>query len=850
MGIRQHYYTSSKYGFFGGSGFQTYSMTEGITESQLQDIERYGVYIQAKHLPMQPSEEEIALLFPSLFTFYPVENGAYALSLSNYVGRDYSGRYGNYFCHTFLLNQEQFKHYPIEYYGSNAFKRKLSNEEEHINERPAPLPEISHLSPGEKITKQSVSKFLKSGDRYEHLRHMLHAVRKFEVEKRSVIIVDELEHIPFWFAAIQMSFPLDIAIQLSFSTYTHDPMRSDSMIISIMKEDGGHYSDAFMNHQFYVFDFENKMFSHVEETDLYAEHVAGIWEKEDAFDALFSYVAKIGASKVNDELDVAINLYRLLEQKDPALSVAESVKALRFAKQQCDTATCSQMVMKVINNWEEDEAQLQTISLQLSTSDAEFLTRLFLETGTLVKQEKVLKFAAKLFYLILDQFIIDGKIEENEQEVTRYIKNGKSVNGVMQVLYQSATKPKRLEDLLAYLKVEPSQEKITFYLRDILSYDSIEINPHVKKWIVQVLRIAIDKQFHLATLFSVIGKRPEVFSNIFSEVSRACPAAYQTEIEDSFFEYIMKSKNQEELLPVVIEDTKLKSMVVKGIEAKLMKAHAPFTTFQVLESSWLSETLLPKRFIDKMGKKIVEIQEFETFVSELKLAFSTRFLSHISRVTLEDLIEDFETRVPLDEKVHQYLEIISQIEKIKVSKEIETTPDIVGMIKFSIELERAKRMPYKTQERMTKHLILLQEQQYKEYIANCIPKLLPLFVREKYDSLLDSLYTQHREHIVCEILCQLDANFKKEQVDLIAAFLNYICKEEKIHESVLEEVSSQMTLFLKDNKGIYKKINEEVVRLPAYAKSDRLQRTWKGIQLNVIQERSIVEKVKGLFKFR
>ncbi|WP_157055681.1 hypothetical protein [Clostridium sp. DMHC 10] len=74
MKIYQLYYTSCKKGLTSGMGFQTYSMSEGITEEERQEIEKHCNYIQPSSLPSNPTEEEIKELFPIAFSFFKLKN--------------------------------------------------------------------------------------------------------------------------------------------------------------------------------------------------------------------------------------------------------------------------------------------------------------------------------------------------------------------------------------------------------------------------------------------------------------------------------------------------------------------------------------------------------------------------------------------------------------------------------------------------------------------------------------------------------------------------------------------------------------------------------------------------------
>jgi hypothetical protein len=126
MKVYQLIYTSCKKGLSSGAGFQTYSMSEGITGEERRELERYGLYVPPTNLPSQPGKEEIDNLFPVALRFFRLESGRFGVSQSRYIGQDYSGRYGNYFCHALVLENGYFPVYPIQLLQAPAFRFALT----------------------------------------------------------------------------------------------------------------------------------------------------------------------------------------------------------------------------------------------------------------------------------------------------------------------------------------------------------------------------------------------------------------------------------------------------------------------------------------------------------------------------------------------------------------------------------------------------------------------------------------------------------------------------------------------------------------------------------------------------
>lgn len=87
MKVQQLFYTSCKKGISSGMGFQTYSMSEGITQEERKEIEAHCIYIPPENLPTQPTKEEIKKLFPVALSSFRLKHGKYCICQSKYVGK-------------------------------------------------------------------------------------------------------------------------------------------------------------------------------------------------------------------------------------------------------------------------------------------------------------------------------------------------------------------------------------------------------------------------------------------------------------------------------------------------------------------------------------------------------------------------------------------------------------------------------------------------------------------------------------------------------------------------------------------------------------------------------------------
>ena len=105
MKALQLIYTSWKNGNSQEKGFMIYSKSEGISDSEYADIKDAMKYVPPRDLTPTPSQDEIRDEFPYNFSYFQLHSGKVCVSLTTYLGRDYSNRFGNYLIHALVLDR-------------------------------------------------------------------------------------------------------------------------------------------------------------------------------------------------------------------------------------------------------------------------------------------------------------------------------------------------------------------------------------------------------------------------------------------------------------------------------------------------------------------------------------------------------------------------------------------------------------------------------------------------------------------------------------------------------------------------------------------------------------------------
>lgn len=327
-------YTSCMRGINGiNDGQQVFSYDASFTDANNDEIKSLFSYQPQILESGEIMTEERALLMPKSFSYRKLENGACALALNTYLGRDYmgsAGRFGNHLSHVITVDESDMNNYPCEFYGSEMLRDRMEFEEVNNPERPDFLPEPV-IERGFVVDIDSVIEFLSIGDRIEIFKNMLCAVLAFETERKRVVICDEPENIIKWIAAIEYTLPLKTALKINFSTYDFDPSLSASQICGVI-EKGSRYNQESQRLHF-VFDFKQESYAEFEKDEHYFDFIdTSMSFSYDSLQDFHRFLTEgYNYDKADQNMYAAYRLYSLLSDGIEDLTESELKTALNFA---------------------------------------------------------------------------------------------------------------------------------------------------------------------------------------------------------------------------------------------------------------------------------------------------------------------------------------------------------------------------------------------------------------------------------------------------------------------------------------------------------------------------------------
>lgn len=408
MKVQQLFYTSCKKGISSGMGFQTYSMSEGITEEERKEIESHCIYIPPDNLPSQPTKEEIEKLFPVALSSFKLKSGKYCIYHSKYIGKDYSGRYGNYFSHV-LICDEMWPFYPIELYGSITFKDCLTFEEENATEI-KPLPNLEEIHLGNVIDFYTISKFLKGiENRRKNFKLLMDNVIGYEKQGKDIVFWDSKENNPYWIGAIQMSLPKNLAQTFSFTTYCYNP-ENTNYIISALDKDGSVFTSK-GNQKLYKYTSINfnENNQQMGSTNFSKLVEVGYTVSKEVLLSFLSFVEQFEYNQLDEDIEDCICLYNIVNKGIERLNIKNIKKAITFAN-----AYKSQHAFSKL--FEQIDPNLEKISTQVDIELTEVVTKFLFNMGRETKKYEHIQKAYNFFFDAMHCLVVDEKNVEVEIE--------------------------------------------------------------------------------------------------------------------------------------------------------------------------------------------------------------------------------------------------------------------------------------------------------------------------------------------------------------------------------------------------------------------------------------------------
>jgi hypothetical protein len=695
MKLLQLIYTSCKRGLSAGAGFQTYSMSEGITDDEKREIERYGLYVPPTDLPTQPTPEQIEMMFPTAYRFFRLSSGRYGICQSKYIGRDYSGRYGNYFCHALISDNGPFPVYPIQLYGSPRFRDCLTDEEDERSTTPPPLPLLDPalFFSEPSITAENITELVEQ-DGIRWIKETIAAAIEFAETHRGLIFTGPADQIPLRIAALQMAFPIELAHRLTFATYSHDPSAMNTTITGIPATGTRfQFSETQRNYENYIFDFEStapvldKQYDYAENVDL------GYTVSVESLKEFHRFIEGFDIREIDGELDKVSHLFRMTRVGVANIPADRLSSAVRFAEQKATPAILKQL-------GDDFHRIIDDLATGVDFKSAEITAVFLFKIAGQSRSKHHIETAYRFFFQALDHQAVnnpDVEIESVRHYLTAVLEENKNNK---EEFAQHVLSPDRFARINGILTETPDAAAAEIYFHHQVS----TAVANGKTWDQLQDSTA---EFHRFILLAVTAQAAE-------NLARSMATAAND--EDYFVRLIsfcltdpsFDHQKQSRILRGYIEAiTRKPSAAAAHIRSKLIRlghmqfiydeykellhraANKPEFFQGIIDSLFMKEKAFMEKYLNDAVNHYLDTLEKKHISRECE-----NIIPYIEKLThppvLERVIKGFEQGIPLSSPDKKRAKIISTVQEIKRTQKIITTPDITHLMMLGMESEKAR----------------------------------------------------------------------------------------------------------------------------------------------------------------
>ncbi|MEU6809390.1 hypothetical protein ABZ920_10350 [Streptomyces sp. NPDC046831] len=173
--------------------------------------------------------------FPVAFAYDRPDEDTAVLTRTRLTGRDYTGRWGNHFCHVLYAAPGELAGLrPVELWDAPHWAAEPAHGDD--------LPDLPQLVPGSAVGPDRVSRVLAGlGEPGARLlqRLLTAALRALAGEGPGAVLVSgDPDRIVDWIAAVSYTLPAGLAARLTFTTYTARPQDGDRHLTGTRPETG------------------------------------------------------------------------------------------------------------------------------------------------------------------------------------------------------------------------------------------------------------------------------------------------------------------------------------------------------------------------------------------------------------------------------------------------------------------------------------------------------------------------------------------------------------------------------------------------------------------------------------
>lgn len=278
-------------------------------------------------------------------TYHAINNDLYGLTRIHYLGRDFTGRSGNFYARTLIFHPEDLQPVafnPLLLARSGIFDQTPPEDQTILD----PLETFPTCSSDPEWIKRVSQK-----DYTESYSALLSAiVHQEQVRKPVILLFKNLQESAAYLEALLMLLPPETRCRTTFTTYEPDPtlllqrggqdqMENLYLITTVAPESGGSFQVRPSElTQYLVWDFGNNIRSKFPERSIFSQEMLEFCNQTqpEKVKGLHTFLTNLGAGQSPETWDTLVKLYKSspqLESSDLCITLSASLDALLIIAQ-------------------------------------------------------------------------------------------------------------------------------------------------------------------------------------------------------------------------------------------------------------------------------------------------------------------------------------------------------------------------------------------------------------------------------------------------------------------------------------------------------------------------------------
>ncbi|MCX7884736.1 MAG: hypothetical protein N2448_06865 [Caloramator sp.] len=706
MSINQVVFSIIKKGFFRGYNFDVLKASETIDKSDINEIKN----ILKPIIAMLKNKEENKS--KNIFSFFRLKSGNFCML------KCCINDLKNSFAQTLIFN-EKLDFYPIELINSNIFIESLEDLEEKI------LLNLDNINPLNIISKDNIKDFLLRG-RQLYFKRLLNAVIHCSETKNSIYIKNTDNNFIFLMASLHMCLSKSLSYNITFSTDTLLPI--ECLIYGV--------NSSYKSEELF-FDFSSQNLPAT--ADYEFSNFALNYYLGSNIDLINfnNFTEDCSYNVLDSKIDNCLYLYEIirknknLKDEEKSVDISHLAPAFEFASENIP----DDLILNIYNAL---ESSLQVISRSVELNSLKPFSKFIFKA---TQKEKIPSFIDKncyYFYAAIDIIAVKNYDYLNELlDIFNEIVN--HFESISYAIFKNAVSKERIALLNVLLSRDEFKNRSGFYIYITIksmislgySYSQAIKTEGLEKLLNQSFSVIYNDFEYISKILKICKDDIEYFINIVKLLYKYTENTIVSNLFIKQFINSIDTFNEKDIFIIrkKLIESDYENLIYEECIERLKNSNDVIQSFLSIEKDILSEfSNFNSKYINDIVKNFVELIPSERLLEQCKIILlkAEEGIYNLDDNILKILFNIFEDNLNFNNINDDLKDYVYKFKKLKSTKNIKTSPDIISMLYFIYSTKDKIENDYEIDDIISMSLDIekLEINRYFDFINLSLPLVL------------------------------------------------------------------------------------------------------------------------------